>query len=157
MRVVRVMDKVFEVEGNLKVGEIVKAGECFAVVVSVSEEEPEYMKYAGELNREEIEAYMPDVVEKTVISKCFVLRGMGENTSPKVGDEVREVSDEELREFHLRNGEFRMPYFYNLLKSCDIEIAKSVLLRLKRIFDKEEIINILLREVDYMMLHHMLR
>ncbi len=157
MQVVRVIDRVFEVDGKLKVGEVVKAGDCLAVVVSVSGEEPEYVKYAGELSREEVEAFMPDVVERKVVSKCYVLRGMGESFSPDVGDEVREASDEEIREFHTRNGEFRIPYFYQLLK-IDIDVAKSVLLRLKKVFEGDdvanrEIIDILLREIDYMLMH----
>ncbi len=151
MQVVRVMDRVFEVDGKLNIGDIVKAGDCLAVVVSVSGEEPEYMKYAGELSRDEIEAYMPDIVEKRVISKCYVLRGLGESFAPDIGDEVRAASDEEIREYHTRGGEFKIPYFYQLLK-VDIDVAKNVLLRLKKVFEDEEIIDILLREIDYMLM-----
>ncbi len=155
MRVVKVFDRFFEVNGNLKVGEIVKAGDCLGVVVSVVGEEPEYAKYIGELSRDEIKAYMPDILERTVVSRCYILKGMGENVSPEVGEEVCLVSDEDLKKFHTKDGEFRMPYFYNLLKTCDIDITKKILLRLKKVFENEEIIDILIKEVEYMMMHHM--
>ncbi len=152
MQVIRVMDRVFEVDGKLRVGEIVKAGDCLAVVVSVSGEEPEYVKYAGELSRDEVEAYMPDIVENRVVSKCYVLRGVGESFAPDVGDTVSSASDEDIRKYHTRGDEFRIPYFYQLLK-IDIDIAKSVLLRLKKVFENEEIIDVLLREIDYMLMY----
>ncbi len=154
-RVIRVTNNYFDVDCGLKVGELVKAGECLAVVVSVSGEEPEYLKYAGELNREEIEKFMPDVAEKSVVSRCYVLRGMGENLSPEVGDEVSPATDEFIKEYHLRSGNFRIPYFYQMLKACDIEITKQVMLRLKKVFESKEIINVLLREIDYMIMHNL--
>ncbi len=151
-RVIRVSDRYLEVDGKLKIGEIVKAGNCLAVVVSVNGEVPEYLKYAGELNREEIERYMPDVLESRVTSKCFILGG---DCISDIGDEVRVADDEEIREYHLKDGELRIPYFYQMLKSCDIDVAKSVMKRLKSIFKNEEILDALLREIDYMIMNGM--
>lgn len=154
-RVVGVSDRYIEVEGKLRVGEIVKAGRCLAVVVSVSGEKPEYIKYAGELNKKEIEAYLPDVLNSRVTSKCYILGGLEENLCPEIGEEVLPASDEDLREYHTKNGELTIPYFYQMLKTCDIEISKSVIKRLIKIFDKNEILEALLRELDYMTMRSM--
>jgi len=148
-RVIRVSDKYIEVDGKLKVGEIVKAGNCLAVVVSVSGEIPEYLKYAGELNKKEIEMYMPDVLESRVTSKCYIL---GDCTCD-IGDEVKLADDEDVRSYHMINGEFRIPYFYQMLKNCDVDIAKSVTKRLKNVFKDKEILNVLLKEIEYMIMN----
>jgi hypothetical protein len=153
-RVVRVLShSEFEAEIDTEVGEVVKAGDVIAIVISVYQEEIEYLKYLGELEKEEILRFLPDVSEGKKVAKCISLcRADLEEPrkAPKIGDVVEKIEDEALKQMHYTNGEFRAPYLVSLLGRCDISIVKSFILRLMDLVPEErELLEIILAEIEY--------
>lgn len=156
-RVIRVIShSEFEAEvGDVSVGDIVLCGDILAIVASVYQEEPEYAKYLGELDREEIRRFMPDISEGKKVARCIALCKMdlGEpRTAPKIGDELKPVSDEMLRSIHYSNGEFRIPYLIPLMERCrrDISLIRSLLMRLMDVIPEErDLLEIILAEIEY--------
>ncbi len=156
-RVVRVLShSEFEAEvEDVAVGDIVLCGNLLAIVASIHHEEPEYAKYLGELDREEIKLYMPDVSEGRKIARCITLCdvNLGEpKRAPKIGEILKPVDDETLRRIHYSNGEFRMPYLIPLIDRCrrDLSLVRSLLLRMMEVVPEErELLEIILAEIEY--------
>ena len=156
-RVVRVLShSEFEAEvEDVSVGEIVLCGDILAIVASVYQEEPEYAKYLGELDREDIRMFMPDISEGKKVARCISLCKINldePRTAPKIGEEIKPVSDELLREIHYSNGEFKIPYLIPLIDRCrrDVSLVRSLLLRLMDVIPEErELLEIILAEIEY--------
>ena len=157
-RVLRVLShSEFEAELDADAGDIVKVGDIIAIVTSIHQEEPEYVKYLSDLEREEIRKFLPDVAEGKKIAKCVVLcrEDLSEaRKSPRIGEDVVKVNDTFLRELHFANGEFRIPYLIPLLQKCkDISIARSLLSRLMELIPEEkELLDIIMAEIEYSMM-----
>ncbi|AEA46705.1 hypothetical protein [Archaeoglobus veneficus] len=157
-RVVRVLSHAeFEAELDAEAGDVVRAGDIIAVVTSIHQEEPDYVKYLSDLEKEEIKKFLPDVAEGKKIAKCVVLcrADLSEaRKSPKIGENVEKVDDIFLRELHFSSGEFRIPYLIPLLQKCkDVSIARSLLYRLMELIPEEkELLKIILAEIEYSMM-----
>lgn len=156
-KVIRVLShSEFEAEvEDVSVGDIVLCGDILAIVASVYQEEPEYAKYLGELDREEIRRFMPDISEGKKVARCISLCRINldePRTAPKIGDTLKPVSDEMLRNIHYSNGEFRIPYLIPLIERCkkDISLVRSLLMRLMEIIPEErDLLEIILAEIEY--------
>ncbi len=159
-RVVRVIShSEFEAEvDEISVGDLVICGDLLAIVSSVYQEEPEYAKYLGELDREDIRMFMPDISEGKKIARCLTLCRLDlsePRTAPRIGEELKPVSDETLRSIHYSNGEFRIPYLIPLLDRCrkDMSLVRSLLMRLMDVIPEErELLEIILAEIEYSMM-----
>ena len=162
-RVIRVIDHgEFEAEvEDVSVGDVVLCGDLIAIVASIHQEEPEYAKYLSDLDREEIKSFIPDVSEGRKIARCISLCRIDleePKSAPKIGEELRIVSDEELRKVHYSNGEFRIPYLIPLLDRCrkDLSLVRSLLLRLMDVVPEErELLEIILAEIEYSRMREM--
>jgi len=154
-KVVRVINhSEFEAEMDAEVGDVVKAGDIVAIVASIYQEEPDYVKYLNELEKEEIRMFMPDISEGKKIAKCISLCRMDlqePRNTPKIGDIVEKVDDNFLRQMHYVNGEIRIPYLIPLLNKCnDVGIVRSLVLRLMDLIPEEkELLEIILAEIEY--------
>jgi len=157
-KVVRVLShSEFEAEVEVEAGDVVRVGDLVAIVVSVYQEEPEYVKYLSNLEKEEMEMFMPDITEAKKIARCVVLcrDDLSETTkSPRIGDRVVRVDDIFLRNLHFSGGEFRIPYLISLLNKCkDTSIARTLLSRLIEVIPEErELMSIILAEIEYSMM-----
>ena len=163
-KVVRVLNHCeFEAEVNdeVSVGDIVTCGDLIAIVASIHQEESEYVKYLGDVDRETISKFIPDVADERRVARCIVLcrKNLEEpKSAPKIGEELRIVSDEELRKVHYSNGEFRIPYLIPLLDRCrkDLSLVRSLLLRLMDVVPEErELLEIILAEIEYSRMREM--
>ena len=156
-KVVRVLShSEFEAEvEDVSVGDIVLCGDILAIVASIYQEEPEYAKYLGELDKEEIKSFIPDVSEGKKIARCISLCKINleePKTAPKVGEKLKPVDDEFLRKVHYANGEFRIPYLIPLMEKCkrDIGLVRSLLMKLMEIVPEErDLLEIILAEIEY--------
>ncbi len=154
-RVVRVIShNEFEAEMEVEAGDVVRVGELIAVVTSIYQEEPEYIKYLGNLEKEEMRTFLPDITEGKKIARCVVvcMNDLSEaKKSPRIGDEVVKVDDVFLRNLHFSGDEFRIPYLIPLLQKCkDVSIARILLSRLMEVIPEEkELISVILAEIEY--------
>jgi len=142
----------FEVEGELSVGDVIKAGEAFAIVLTHYHEESEFIRYAGQIEREKVEKFMPDLISGRRVARCMILRS---DTAPRPGDEVRHVDDETLKKMHYMDGEFSMPYLIPLMKKCkdNLWVLRDYIKRLMEIVPEErDVLEIILAEIEYGML-----
>jgi hypothetical protein len=155
MRVIKLLsDEEFEVEGDLRVGDVIKAGGSFGIVTSIYHEEAELTKYLG-IEAEKLGEFLPDLSGGERIARCFILQC---EEHPKPGDEVKIVDDRELKKLHLSGGEFSIPYLISLIKKCRerLWIVRDHLERLaKTIPEEKSLIDILKAEVEYRMLRDM--
>jgi len=156
-RVIKVIShSEFEAEvEDVSVGDIVMCGNILAIVASIHQEEPEYAKYLGELDREEIKSFIPDVAEGKKIARCISLCTLNleePRTAPRIGEVLKRVDDETLRNVHYSNGEFNIPYLIPLIDKCrrDPSLVRSLLLKLMEIIPEEkELLEIILAEIEY--------
>jgi DNA-directed RNA polymerase subunit F len=144
----------FEAGIDAEVGDIVKAGDIVAIVSSIHQEEPEYIKYLSELEKEEIRRFLPDISEGKKIARCIALckTNLSEaRHAPKIGEEVERVEDGFLRQIHYANGELRMPYLIFLLQRCrDVGVTRSLILKLMDLIPEErDLLEIILAEIEY--------
>jgi|Deesub1362A_J573_1020465.scaffolds.fasta_scaffold07305_3 hypothetical protein len=155
MRIVKLLsDEEFEVAGNLKIGDVVKAGKSVAMVISLHHEEPELSKYLG-IEAERLGDFLPDISVGERIARCFILHCV---EHPKPGEEVELVGEEELKRIHLSSGGFSIPYLISLMKKCRdrLWIVRNHLEKLTSIIPEErELIEILKAEIEYRMLRDM--
>ncbi len=156
-RVIRVIShSEFEVEvEEISIGDLILCGDILAIVSSIHQEEPEYAKYLGELDREEIRKFMPDISEGKKVARCICLCRIDLNdirSTPKIGEEIEIVSDELLRRIHYSNGEFRIPYLISFIERCkkDVDLIRLLLNRLMNVIPEErDLIEIILAEIEY--------
>ncbi|HIP58658.1 MAG TPA: hypothetical protein EYH00_05085 [Archaeoglobus profundus] len=156
-KVIRVLNySEFEAEvEEVSVGDIVICGDILAMIVSIYQEEPEYTKYLGELDREELRSFIPDISEGKKIARCLSLCKINleePRTAPRIGDELKIVDDKFLREIHYANGELKIPYLITLLEKCkkDLNLIRSLLMRLMKIIPEEkELLEIILEGIEY--------
>ncbi len=154
-KVIRVLShSEFEAEIDAEVGDIVKAGDIVAIITSIYQEEPDYVKYLNELERDEIRRFLPDISEGKKIARCIPLcrTDLQEpRSTPKIGDTVEKIDDNFLRQIHYANGEFRVPYLISLLNRCnDVGIVRSLVLRLMDLIPEEkDLLEIILAEIEY--------
>ncbi len=155
MKILRLIsDDELEVEGELKVGDVIKTAESLAIVLSLYHEDSEISKYLG-VEAEKIREFMPDLTDGKRIARCFVLHC---KNLPKPGEEVEVADDEELRRIHLIGGEFSVPYLIALMKKCKdrLWVVRDYLNRLMRAIPEERgVIEIIKAEVEYRMLKSM--
>ncbi len=154
-RVVRVLNyDEFEVEMDVKIGDFVKVGDLIAVVYSIYEEEPEYIKYLGDIEKEELKKFAPDLIKERKIARCLILckEDLEEaRYPPRIGDKVEKISEFELRKLHFKGGELKIPYLINLIrKTRDVGLVRSIIVRLMRLIPEEyDLLEILLAEIEY--------
>ena len=155
MRVTKLLsDEEFEVEGDLRIGDVVRAAESFGIVISIYHEEPEISKYLG-IGAEKLEEFLPDLSPGGRVARCFILQC---KNHPKPGEEVELADDNQLKEIHLSGGELSIPYLISLMKKCKdrLWIVRDYLERLaKAIPEERDVIEILKAEVEYRMLKDM--
>jgi len=161
MRVTKVLNHLeFEAEGTYDddffVGDIIKAGNTAAIITSLSQEEPDYVRYMGELEKEEIERNMPDIVNPRKIAKCLSLCTMKRDEvkkTPRLGDKIEKLDDSTIRELHY-DGELHIPYLIPILRKKDndisITITRGLVLKLIELIPEEkELLNVILSEIEY--------
>jgi hypothetical protein len=106
----------------------------------------------GNLEKEEVKKFLPDVFKARRIAKCLLLctENLEDVTKiPKVGDKVEKVEDEELRQIHY-NGEFKIPYLIPLLEKVEIPIIRALILKIMEIIPEEkDLLEIILAEIEY--------
>ncbi len=163
-RVVRVLNHCeFEAEVNeeVSVGDIVLCGDLMAIVASIHQEESEYVKYLGDVDRETISKFIPDIADDRRVARCIILcrTNLEEpRRTPKIGEELVPVDDDRLRRIHTANGEFRIPYLIPLMERCrkDLSLVRSLLIRLMNVIPEErELLEIILAEVEYSRMREM--
>ncbi len=156
-RVIRVIShSEFEAEvKDVSVGDLVLCGDILAIVASIHQEESEYAKYLGEMDREEIRRFMPDISEGRKVARCICLCKVNleePRTGPKIGEILTPVNDEKLRRIHFQDGEFKIPYLIQLMERCkrDYSLVRSLILRLMDVIPEErELLEIILAEIEY--------
>jgi hypothetical protein len=153
MKVLRVLShNEFEVEIDSSVGDIVKIGNIIAIVTSIHQEEPDYVRYMGELEKEEIKKYLPDIFKARRVVRCLSLCTSDlkdVRQAPKIGDKVEKVGDEEIRQIHY-DGELRIPYLIPVLQKTDISTVKALILKLIELIPEEsDLLEIILSEIEY--------
>jgi DNA polymerase III delta prime subunit len=153
MKVLRVLNHMeFEAEIDADVGDMVKAGNIIAIITSIHQEEPDYVRYMGELEKEEMRKYLPDILKARRIARCLSLctADLGEvRSTPRVGDEVIKVNDDEIRRIHY-NGELKIPYLIPILQKADISTVRALILKLMELIPEErDLLEIILSEIEY--------
>ncbi|HID43224.1 MAG TPA: hypothetical protein EYP30_05510 [Archaeoglobaceae archaeon] len=153
MTVLRVLNHMeFEAEIDTDVGDIVKTGDVIALVTSIREEEPEYIRYMSDLEREEIRKYLPDIFRAKRVVRCVSLCTSDlkdVRKAPKVGDKVEKLEDDEIRKIHY-DGELRIPYLIPLLNKTDISTVRSLILKIMELIPEErDLLEIILSEIEY--------
>lgn len=153
MKVLRVLNHMeFEAEMDSDVGDMLKSGDIVAMVTSVHQEEPEYIRYMSDLEKEEIKNYMPDIFQPHRKARCLCLCTLNledVKSTPRVGDAVEQVDDEEIREIHYQD-ELRIPYIIPLLQKTDISTVRALVLKLMELIPEEkDLLEIILSEIEY--------
>lgn len=152
MRVVRVLSKrEFEAEGELDLGVFVRAGDVIAVSSDIRQEENEIVSYLGEEDIERLRSFLPDLEESRILTRFIVLMDLkgGLTKTPKVGDEIALLSDEEVKKAHMIDGSLKIPYMPYLIRK-DLDVARAVLLKLIDLFPEEkDVLEMILAEADY--------
>lgn len=161
MRIMKVLNHLeFEAVGNndddFFVGDFIKAGDTVAIIASLSQEEPDYIRYMGELEKEEIEKNMPDIVNPRKIAKCLSLCTMRKEEvrkTPRLGDKLEKLGDTTIRELHY-DGELHIPYLIPILRKKDndisITIIRALILKLIELIPEEkDLLNVILSEIEY--------
>ncbi|MBO8182270.1 MAG: hypothetical protein H0Z28_05685 [Archaeoglobus sp.] len=155
MKILRLLsDEEFEVEGDLRIGDVLKAANTLAIVISISHDESEIGRYLG-IETEKLVDFLPDLSEGRRVARCFILHC---NEHPKPGEEVEIADDDELRGIHLASGEFSVPYLVSMMKKCRerLWVVRDYLERLANAIPEEkDVIGILKAEVEYRMLKDM--
>lgn len=153
MKVLRVLNHMeFEAEIDSDIGDILKTGNIVAMVTSVHQEEPEYIRYMGDLEKEEVKNYMPDIFQPQRVARCLSLCtvDLGDiKSTPRVGDTVETVADEEIRDIHYQD-ELKIPYLIPLLQKTDISTVRALILKLMDLIPEEkDLLEIILSEIEY--------
>lgn len=153
MKVLRVLSHTeFEAETDSDVGDILKTGDIVAMITSIRQEEPEYIRYMGEMEKEEIKNYMPDIFYPQRVARCLSLctLSLGDvKSTPRVGDKVEVVDDHELREIHYQD-ELQIPYLIPLLQKTDISTVRTLIIKLMDLIPEEkDLLEIILSEIEY--------
>jgi len=153
MKILRIIaPREFEIEGDLKIGDFVECGDIIGIISYVYQEEPEILKYIGGLDKEEIGKFLPDISEARTLSRCYSLCTKELNeplNSPKIGEKVRILNDDEIRKLHIRDGNIAIPYLPFLI-SKNVDLAKRVVKKLISLFPEEkDVLEIILLEIEY--------
>jgi len=156
MKVVRVDSKKwFEAEGELSIGEFVKAGDVIAISAEVHQEEEEIVKYLSKGDVERIKAFLPDLGEPKFKTKFIILmdvEGKEPRNLPKIGDDVEIMDEREIAEVHFREGELSVPYLPYLMRK-DRNLARIAVMKLMDLFPEyREIFDVILAEIEYSLL-----
>jgi DNA-directed RNA polymerase subunit F len=153
MTVLRVLNHIeFEAEIDTDIGDIVRTGDIIALVTSIREEEPDYVRYMSDLEREEIRKYLPDIFRARRVVRCISLCTSDlkdVRRAPKVGDRVEKLDDEEIRKLHY-DGEFRIPYLIPLMHKTDISTVRTLVMKIMELIPEErDLLEIILSEIEY--------
>ncbi len=153
MKILRIIaPREFEIEGDLKIGDFVECGNIIGIISHVYQEEPEIVKYIGGLDKEEIGRFLPDLSEAKTLSRCYSLctKDLTEPlNSPRIGERVRILNDDEIRRLHMRKDGIAIPYLPFLI-SKNVDLAKRVVKRLISLFPEEkDVLEIILLEIEY--------
>ncbi|AGK60399.1 hypothetical protein Asulf_00370 [Archaeoglobus sulfaticallidus PM70-1] len=151
MKVIRILSQdEFEIDGDLKEGDVVRVGDCYAIVIKIYHEESELLRYLH--NEGEIRSYLPDINLGRRIARCLSIK---KDFVPEIGADAEIVDDSELKKAHLVDGEFSMPYLVQMMRKCRdrMWIVRDYLERLMRAIPEErDVIEIIKSEVEYSML-----
>ncbi|MFO7966204.1 MAG: hypothetical protein R6U44_01215 [Archaeoglobaceae archaeon] len=153
MKVLRVLNHMeFEAEIDSDVGDILKTGDIVTMVTSIRQEEPDYIRYMGDMEKEEVKNYMPDIFQPQRVGRCLSLCTVDLEdikSTPRVGDKLETVTDEEIRDIHYQD-EFRIPYLIPLLQKTDISTVRALILKLIELVPEEkDLLEIILSEIEY--------
>ena len=129
-------------------------GDLVAIVSSVYEEEPEYLKYVERISREDLAKFAPDLASGRKVTRCIVLCKLNLDEvrkPPRIGESVRIMDDFEIRNMHFARGEFMIPYLIPLIrKTKNVELVRSVITKLMKLIPEElDLLEILLSEIEY--------
>lgn len=146
-------------EGKLEIGDFIRCGNIIGLVKGLRIDEPEFVSYLSKYDVEEIRKFMPDVVEMKKIAECIALcdTKLSEPVrTPEIGADVEVLSDEEVRDLHMQENGFSVPYLLQLVDRAEITVIKRLLERLARLIPEEkELLDILMCEVEYAIMKKM--
>jgi len=138
-------------------GCFVRAGDTIGVVTDIFHPEPELVRYMGDISRNDALMYIPDTFESTPLAKILVVgdsSGYVSTSIPEIGEEVYMLSEDEIRRFHLSDGEFTMPYYLRIVEKLDRQSALPLLMtllkNLRNIFpEKKKFLDLLETNIEY--------
>ncbi len=156
MRIVKVNStREFEAEGEVEIGTFVKAGNIVSISSEIYQQEDEISKYLGKADMERIRKFMPDLSKPKTITRFYTLMD-SEGKDPlgmvRIGDEVEMMSDREIIEAHMFDGEIRLPYLPFLIRR-DRELARNAVRKLMSIIpDHRDLFEMIIIEIEYSLL-----
>ncbi len=138
-------------------GCFVRAGDTIGIVIDIYHPEPELVKYIGDISRTDGELYLPDTFESHPIAKILVVgdsSGYVNISIPEIGDEVFMLSDDEIKRFHMSEGEFTIPYYLKIVEKLErpsaLPLLTTLLKNLREIFpEKERFLDLLETNIEY--------
>ena len=148
---------VFSVDSLEIYGIFVRTENTVGIVTDVYHPEPELIRYLRDISPEEALKYLPDTSVSQPFAKVLVIgsKDGGIQTSiPRIGDDVYEMKDEEIRNFHTPRGEFVMGYYFKIVERLErhtaLPLLTRILKKLREIFpERERFLDLLETNIEY--------